>query len=575
MKKTSITHIHIFSVFTIVLLCCLQIRSFDHIVVLDDEFGYWAHAISAAGYDWKDLISETPYYSWGYGIWLIPLIKILPTPELWYKGAILLNVIFLLVSYCLCYKSGRKLFPQINNKIMGAISLIVIIYPSNIIYAQIAWSETLCYVLFWIITYTVIRLDENFSLRYFILLNVLLIYSYAVHNRNIGIILSIICSLILLLIKNQKGILYYLASPVMLIIGYKGIDMIKMHQINVLWSNSQNSSINNVGLDTTTINHYTSRILNEVSLLSISIWGKFFYLMLSFGLLLPIVVIHSLKSLFTKLRCKSLFSDLSISRFSILLSSAAMFGICSLQTNQWSIRKDILVYGRYMENALGPLLLLVLAEAILYNKELKMTLIFSIIFLTVSIYPAYYYINKADSGFNSICSPFIGVFFRIINDARIVFVLLSILIVVIFTILYLSACSHNTQYKIMAILLCIGLTYSCSGCILGFKSAESRKGYYECTITIRDELTDNYPNQELYYIKNSSVDASSMNPKYIQYSIPNRTIHVILPEEVETYLSKDVILMANPNDTETNTFLSSNGTRLIQSNYLLSVYYTK
>ena len=223
MKRVKLTHIQIFALLFIALLCCLQIRALDYIVVLNDEFGYWTHAVSAVGYDWKELISETPYYSWGYSIWLIPIIAILPTPELWYKAAILLNVVFLLISYFLSYQSGRKLFPQITDKIMALISLIVIIYPSNIIYAQVAWSESLCYLLFWLETYFLIRLDEKFSTKYFVLSIIVPLYGYAVHNRNIGVLLAAIITIILLLIKNRKKAGYYLSIPIALAIGYKGM----------------------------------------------------------------------------------------------------------------------------------------------------------------------------------------------------------------------------------------------------------------------------------------------------------------------------------------------------------------
>ena len=54
--------------------------------------------------------------------------------------------------------------------------------------------------------------------------------------------------------------------------------------------------------------------------------------------------------------------------------------------------------------------------------------------------------------------------------------------------------------------------------------------------------------------------------------IPDRTIHVILPEEIKEYLDQDVILMTNPNDVESNAFLNDNGANLIECNYLLAIY---
>lgn len=572
MYKIKIIYIHFFACLFIAILCCLQIRSLDYIVVLNDEFGYWAHAASAVGYDWKELISETPYYSWGYSIWLIPIIAILPTPLLWYKAAILLNVVFLLISYYLCYQSGSKLFPQISDKIMALISLVVIIYPSNIIYAQVAWSETLCYFLFWLETYLIIQLDEKFSLGLYFLSIIVPIYGYAVHNRNIGILLSSVIIITVILIKNKRNAGYYLLIPVLIIVGYKGIDMIKAHQINILWNNSNASSINNVGIDSATLTHYSSRIINEMKLLCISIGGKYFYLLTGFAMTLPIVVIRFVKELCAKIRSKTILSDYTCSKLLILLSATAMFGISALQMNQWNTRKDMIVYGRYMENALGPLLLLALSESVAYRKELKTALVISTVSVLAGIFPVFYYMDNVNAGFNSICSPFIGVFFRIINDTPKVFAILGVFFALVFTILYISSSIRNTNIGTAIIILCFGLTYSTLGCILGYYSAESRKGYDECRSALYEQVSGERDDYELYYVKNPDYDSLSTNPKYLQFMIPNRTIHIIHPNEIKEHLKQNAIIMTNPKDEASQGYLCDNGSTLLECNYLLALY---
>ena len=79
-NKVKNLSIHLIILIIITGLCCIHIRALDYIFIINDEFGYWAHAISAVGYDWKDLISQTPYYAWGYSIWLVPIIALLPSP---------------------------------------------------------------------------------------------------------------------------------------------------------------------------------------------------------------------------------------------------------------------------------------------------------------------------------------------------------------------------------------------------------------------------------------------------------------------------------------------------------------
>lgn len=574
MSKIKTTHIYILSFIIITLLCCLQIRTIDYIYIINDEFGYWAHAVSCAGYDWKELIAETPYYSWGYSIWLIPIIVLLPTPALWYKAAVFLNVAFLLLSYCFCYKSGRKLFPEISDKLMALISLIVIIYPSNIIYAQASWTETLSYLLVWVNIYLIIKLEEQFSMKYFLLSLIVPLYGYAVHNRNIGILLANIVILFLLLFKNKKKVGYYLLIPVILIAGYQLIDLVKAHQIDALWSNSKASTLNNVGINVATITNYASRILNEAKLLLISIVGKYLYLILGFGLLFPIVLIHFAKDILLNIKEKELFRTYACSKLWIFLSTIAMFGVCALQMNHWDGRKDLIVYGRYMENALGPLLLLCITYAILSVKELQTALVISVVSILMTIFPVFYYISNANGNFNSICSPIIGVFYKINNEPLFTFILIGFFVALVLCILSVSCCTGNRRLRIALILLCFGLSYSSMGYLLGVQAAISRKSYDDLRVPLHEKISGDLAGFEIYYIKNETLDSTSIYPKYLQYMIPDRTIHVILPEEIPDFLEQKVILITNPNDNETIELISDGGARLIDHSPLLNAYVT-
>lgn len=575
MSKIKTTYIYAIAFIVIILLCCLQLKSIDYIYILNDEFGYWAHAVSAAGYDWKELIAETPYYSWGYSIWLIPIIKVLPTPELWYKAAIFLNITFLLLSYCLCYKSGRKLFPEISDKLMAAISLIVIIYPSNIVYAQAAWTETLSYLLVWVNIYLIIKLDEAFTMKYFILSLMVSLYGYAVHNRNIGVLFVNVIILALLLYKNKKKAGYYLLLPVIVIAGYQFIDLVKMHQINTLWGNSQSSAINNVGLDTATITKYASRIINEIKQLFISVVGKYLYLIIGFEFLFPIAIIRFVKELTLSIKEKRLFGTFTCSKLWIYLASATMFGICALQMNRWINRKDLVVYGRYMENALGPLLLLVIAGAILSVKELQTAITISVISVFMSIFPVFYCISNAHSGFNSICSPIIGAFYKITYDPTITFILIGCFLAFVLCTLSVSCCIRNKQLGIVLILLCFVLTYSPIGYILGIQAADVRNSYDVLRVPAREKISGDMAELEIYYIKSQEWDSTSTGPKFLQFLIPDRTIHVILPEDMPTYLDQKVILMTNPNDAESMEYIKSNGGEPVECNPLLAVFVTE
>lgn len=89
LKKNSV--LHILSVLLIGSLCLLNFPQLNFIAVLNDEFGYWGNAVSIAGYDWKSLIAETPFYSLGYSLLLVPIVMLFSSPIVWYRLAILLD----------------------------------------------------------------------------------------------------------------------------------------------------------------------------------------------------------------------------------------------------------------------------------------------------------------------------------------------------------------------------------------------------------------------------------------------------------------------------------------------------
>lgn len=575
MLKKPIVRIHIFAITLITFLCCFHIRALDYICVLNDEFGYWAHAVSATGYNWKELIAETPYYSWGYSLFLIPITIIFPTPTLWYKAAILLNTVFLLLSYYFCYQCGRKLFPAINDKVLALISLIVIIYPSNILNTQITWTETLSYLLVWINIYLLILLENRFSNKYFIMIIIVSLYSYAVHKRNIGIMLTNFFIVILLLIKHKKNIFHYFLLPLLLICGYHGIELLNTHQINSLWGNSQTSSLNNVSVNTETITSYASRFTQNSGNLFSSMLGKLMYLLIAFEFTFPITIICFFKDMCANLKEKCIFKNYIVSKLAILLVAAAMFGICSLQMNYWQGRKDYIVYARYMENALGPLLLLSIAETLLYIREAKLSLYITFTLLLIGYIPLFYCINNANGGFVYICSPIIGGFYKLFDNTTQTFTLLAIILIAIFIMLCIGIYSKKAKQRMALLLLCFGFTYSLDGCLLTHLQAQGQSGYSSLRTPICDAISDTALQQyPIYYVKNSELDPTSCNPKYIQYMVPDRTIYVTSLEELETNFQPNAIILTYEDNENTRNFLTDKGAELLVSNYLLCVYKT-
>lgn len=566
--------VHICAVLFIGTLCCININKLNHISLLEDEFGYWSFAASIAGYDWKELLAETSYYAWGYSLWLVPIAAFLPTPELWYKVAVLLNVIFLCCAYFLCYFSGKRLFPNENKILIGLASIVATIYPSNIVYAQIAWTENLKYLMMWVATYLVIRLDEEFTVKNFVLLAVAVVYSYAVHASNIGLIMAGIICIGLILLKHKRKIWYLLLFIGLAIVGYKGCDIIKNLQISMLYDNSPLSNINNFSVNTATVVNYIQRIMGQVKMLIISLGGKYIYLLIGTGLTLPIVVVRTVEDVAGSIHRKNIFEGYNISRFWCVLALGIMWGLCAIQMMRWTNRKDLVIYGRYMENAIGPVLFLGIMYAIILVRETRLGLGIAVISCMAGIYTVYFCTSIADGGFNRICIPVMAAFFRLIpGDEKYVFLYLTLIMSALAVILLLSTLVRDRRRKAGIVLISLGMLFG----ILGYQSSMNQvdaKGYIDSmTVPLREKIAGEYKDRELYYVKNIEVDPYSMDPKYFQFLIPERPIHVIAVDDLEKIRNQKVLIMVNDDDNATIDILDKDWkTEIIDSSDLMNVY---
>ncbi len=530
-------------------VCCINIRELDYINIINDEFGYWMYAASAAGYDWKELISSTPYYSWGYSLWLIPIVFLLPTPKLWYKAAIFLNVFFLFIAFICCYKVGKRFFPKAGNLLVGVVSVIVILYPGNIVQAQNAWSEILLVCCTWVATYLIISLEDDFSMMRFIAAVTVLVYMFAVHNRSIGSVAAGVLCLGLILLKHKKGIGHWIILIFGMLAGYLIVNQVKGYCLDLLWSNSTQSSLNNVSINAETITSYGSRITSQGLKMLGSLGGKAFYLAVGSALTLPLAVICVCRSLISNIRQKHLFDGYAVSKLWCCLGLALQWGICALAANDWMGRKDYLVYGRYMENAIGPVLLLGIMYVVIENRQLvQKVLIITFAACIIGIYPVYYCVSHAQDWFNTLCSPVVGAYFHIWGSYRIAFILLSIAVAGIFLSQKISVRVQPEYKRVAVVLTVIGIFYIFTGLQASKYMLNNRASVERRSIPLAEMITEQYENRSLYFIQNNEMDFYNMNPKYLQFIIPERIIHVINAEDVEALDGKDVVILANYED---------------------------
>lgn len=548
MSKNKLNIVHIFSVCVILLVCFVHMSKLDFPTVLNDEFGYWANAVSLAGYDWSSLISTTPYYSWGYSILLVPIVVLLPS-ALWYKAAICLNVLLLIGSYYLCYNFGRKLFSGFNAYVLSVITLIVIIYPGNIVYAQESWSEILLAFMMWMIAYMLSCLDEHYSNGIFIVTSMLIGFMYIVHARTIGVVLVSIPILFTILIKHKKSVWYYLIPIIIFVALYMLNDVMKQYLIMEFYSSSSASNTNNVSINTATIAGYIDKLVQYFSAFVLSLFGKFIYLLIASGLTIIVGISGVIKELFSNIKKKVFFDKHIITKFWCVLSTIAMWGICSLQMLAWEQRKDMLVYSRYFENTVGPLFLLCFVYLIINIEEKRKEIILSGIISVIGIGVVCHYIDKAYSFFNSICAPVFGAFFADVASVTeaygklIAYCLGMLMILLTVTIIRNKKLGYNI----------ILVTFFISYILIGYKGSgyviNAREDTKKNIVSSRENMSE-YEDCRVYYV-NYEQDPYCVNPKYLQFVMPNREIEICDRTSLKEIIKEDTYVMCHPKDMQT------------------------
>lgn len=566
--------IPIVAILIIACLCLINIGRLNYTAVLNDEFGYWGNAVSIAGYDWKDLIAETPYYAWGYSIWLVPIIALFPgRPVLWYKLAIILNIVFLSISYGLCCKVAKKIFSNVNLKILYVVSLIVIIYPSNIVYAQVAWSETLLYFLMWVAVWLFLEIEESFSYKLLFLEIITLIYMYCVHARTIGVLGVGVIFLFFVLVKNKKHPVLYLSIVAIIGCGYFLNSCVKHIQLSELWENSTTSNLNNVAVNSDTALSYLNLLTSNLRLFFDSLGGKMIYLLIGTGATLFISVGIIIKQLVKLKTTKYTERSFLITKCFCISALVVAFGLDALQMMSWAGRKDCIVYARYMENALGPVLLFSIVYAIVYVKESRILLGVSAVVFGIGIRSVYWRVLEADGFFNSICSPIVGGFYDA-TDKNVDKAFLYIVIVYILfaAVLIGSTFVKNINYRFAVITTLFFVVYILLGNKCNIYMNTARDAFDSFVIPIYNEISDNYSDREVYYMKNADLDLYSVNPKYLQFLIADQSVHVIEWEEFEEIKGNNPVVLINTGDEEMTQFLEWEGMTLVKETSNLKMY---
>ena len=376
----------LYSIFSIILLSIILFRLYNlkGIQHAYDESGYWTAAAYFLGFDWSDLTEFNLYYSYGYGMLLAVLMKILPFKYL-YQGAIVINGILLVVEFYLINYCIKKLCSDLKIEIRILMSFAIIVYPYNMFYAHLTVSEVFLVFLYILSIAVFIKMMESSNWILRVCFAMIIGFMYMVHQRCIGITLAAIMAIIVMtILKKEKTlnlIIFICTLGVILILA----EAIKNGYVNAWFnSNLQGASLNDYSGQASKV----SKLFSVQGIISFiySIIGKWFGICCSTIMLVSLGVWGILKDTYVEIRkCKSkTVSRETYIKIYCLLCFFACFGINCIFFIEPKKYADYLIYTRYTETAVLPIIFYGIYRLIIRNVSIREVII-NIIILVFSV----------------------------------------------------------------------------------------------------------------------------------------------------------------------------------------------
>lgn len=324
--------------------------------VINDEFGYWISAASFGGKDWSSSAQGVFYYSYGYGIILSLILRVFNNYEIIYKAAIALNAIWLLCSFELLYSLAKILFPKKRKDFTSLICLVVALYSSNICLANYTLPEVFLFFLFCLITWALVKLLKTDRLSYSILFSIVSVYSFMVHQRMLAVLVAggiIVCYAFLKKkLKVYNFLCVVLITLILLLISFCVKDWILFNA----WGNSEITNGNDFEGQYDKIKELFT--MDGILNFGANFIGKFYYLTVSTCGIAFSFIFSTADNFINQIRRKRKINLISLFLFLSIMFELAISAIFLSKPDHTTH----LLYGRYIENLYGPILLIGIYE---------------------------------------------------------------------------------------------------------------------------------------------------------------------------------------------------------------------
>ncbi len=507
--------------FIILIVSLYNLGNLNQIYILHDEFGYWNNAAFLAGYDWSGISSMSPYYSFGYSIVLTPFFFFFSDPVNMYRAAIVLNALLYVFSFLLSVSCTKRLFRDLSFPFTATVCLLTALYCNNLIQVNMTWSEALLYFLFWLLIYSFIRYEETDSLPWLLLFAGGLAYIYVVHQRALSVVIAgifsvIICKFISGKSTSRRNII--ISAAVLLALFAIAILVKNFLQGSIwVWEDSSIASRNDYNGQIGKI----IRIFTEFDSMKsfiVEFVGKFFYLFVASGF----VIYWGIRKCICEIIQGVKERRIRVIYLFLLMSLIFTIGIGAVFFLDGG-RLDIILYGRYTEFVVGPLLTLGFIH--LYQECPKLrSFLFALVLFGVcgiiirsSLNSAGDYIYAMAVGTSPFYTP----------DTREFHWLWCMAAAVILACIIYFAFRLKKKWTIFpAVFILLIYWLLCSRQVMNNGINYSQQ-YIENVPIITDAIRDTDDSVPIYFINNDDFGVENWRIEHVQYLLPEKRIQKI------------------------------------------------
>ncbi len=509
-----------------------------------DELGYLSTSYKLAGWDWEEAFQNYPFYGVGIGVLWTPLFLIFQDFMMIYRGILILNGIFLILSYWISYLCARRLFQETDPKYLAAVCLCISFYPSNIFYMQNALTETLLYLLFWITVFLVLKIIAENKWYWYVILAGVQAYMMIVHMRTVVIVIAVSVFLLIHSIRTKR-------KSVLLFLGIVFLGFLVMKFIQMQYVENTVSTINTVNTSVGTSGKIKDIITDPLCFVT-SVLGEIFGWTVSGNICFFAGAVFCVKKGISSIKTKNVLNECCL--FLVIVAGCCLGAFAS---NRFILnRMDTIVYLRYIENTVGPFLMMGLVGlGLKYQKVNQYFRSAFVIFILVANWLVLYRIPLAENNiFDTSSSVVMGSFFDYyvgaVDNAFTLLKIVSIVLVfafIIFTILDRLKCRKGYTLAILCVMMFGYWFYMGYGAME--KQIAMKDSCYEQYSEVVKSIHENH-SEDIVYWQESLENNDLKKAKYLQTMLGICPVRVMCEQtkDVEKIQQEGVILLTDKDD---------------------------